>query len=230
MSRLRVATYNLHSGIGLDRRFRPQRILDVIGELDADIIALQEVLSPVFGVDVHEHLRAETGFHLATMTTMQLAGGTFGNAVLSRWPIVERVDHSLAVGDYEPRGALECVVGLGRSRLRVIATHLGLRSAERRWQIERLVEIARSNSDVPTVLAGDLNARRARSRELKACIEYFGSAAAPNTFPSIAPVLPLDRVFVLPGVMLMKVEAHRSRRARIASDHLPLLATIELPD
>jgi len=84
MSRLRVATYNLHSGIGLDRRFRPQRILDVIGELDADIIALQEVLSPVFGVDVHEHLRAETGFHLATMTTMQLAGGTFGQLLAAR--------------------------------------------------------------------------------------------------------------------------------------------------
>jgi len=230
MSRLRIATYNLHSGIGLDRRFRPQRILDVIAELDADIIVMQEVLSPVFGFDVHEHLRNETGFHFATMTTMQLAGGTFGNAVLSRWPILERVDHSLTIGDYEPRGALEVVVGRGRSKLRVIATHLGLRGAERRLQLARLIEIAQAGPDVPTVLAGDLNVRRARGRELTACIEYFGDVPAPNTFPSIAPVLPLDRVFVLPGVMVMKVEAHRSRRARIASDHLPLVATIELPD
>jgi endonuclease/exonuclease/phosphatase family metal-dependent hydrolase len=184
----------------------------------------------VYGFDVHEHLRAETGFHLATMATMQLAGGTFGNGVLSRWPILERVDHSLAIGDYEPRSALELVVECGRSKLRVIATHLGLRSAERRLQIARLIEIARADVDLPTVLAGDLNVRRARSRELTACIEYFGDVRAPNTFPSIAPVLPLDRVFVSPRVMLVKVEAHRSRRARIASDHLPLVATLEVAD
>lgn len=230
MSRLRIATYNLHSGIGLDRRFRPQRILDVIGELDADIIAMQEVLSPVFGFDVHEHLRAETGFHLAIMATMQLAGGTFGNAVLSRWPVLHRVDHSLTIGNCEPRGALELVVGRSRSKLRVIATHLGLRAVERRLQIASLIEIARADPDVPTVLAGDLNVRRARGPELTACLEYFGNAAAPKTFPSITPVLPLDRIFVMPRAMLVQVEAHRSRRARIASDHLPLVATIELPD
>lgn len=230
MSRLRIATYNLHSGIGLDRRFRPQRILAVIAELDADIIAMQEVLSPVFGFDVHEHLRAETGFHLATMTTMQLAGGTFGNAVLSRWPILERADHVLTVGAHEPRGALELIVGRSQRRLRVIATHLGLRSAERRLQISRLIDIARAGPDVPTVLAGDLNVRRARSRELIACIEHFGDVRAPNTFPSIAPVLPLDRIFAVPRAMLLRVEVHRSRRARIASDHLPLVATLELGD
>ena len=230
MSRLRIATYNLHSGIGLDRRFRPQRISDVIAELDADIIAMQEVLSPVFGCDVHEHLCRETGFHLATMTTMQLAGGTFGNAVLSRWPIRNRADHDLTIGAQEPRGALDLIIAPGRTKLRVIATHLGLRTEERRLQIARLVEIARAEPDVATVIAGDLNVRRARGRELAACIEYFGNAAAPKTFPSIAPVLPLDRVFVSPGVVLVKVEVHRSRRARIASDHLPLVATIELAD
>ncbi|HEV7491387.1 MAG TPA: endonuclease/exonuclease/phosphatase family protein [Rhodanobacteraceae bacterium] len=230
MSRLRIATYNLHSGIGLDRRFRPQRISDVIAELDADIIAIQELLSPVFGCDVHEHLRRETGFHLATMTTMQLAGGTFGNAVLSRWPIQDHVEHDLTIGAQEPRGALDVIIGRGRSKLRVMATHLGLRTEERRLQISRLVEIARAEPDVPTVLAGDLNVRRARGRELIACLEYFGNVAAPNTFPSITPILPLDRIFASPSALLLSVEAHRSRRARIASDHLPLVATIELQD
>jgi endonuclease/exonuclease/phosphatase family metal-dependent hydrolase len=230
MNRLRIATYNLHSGIGIDRRFRPQRILDVIAELDADIIALQEVLSPVFGCDMHEHLRRETGFHLAALTTMQLAGGTFGNAVLSRWPILERADHDLTIGSHEPRGALDLIIGRGTQRLRVIATHLGLRSAERSLQIARILEIARANPDFPTVLVGDLNVRRARGRELAACIEYFGDAPAPCTFPSIAPVLSLDRIFVSPSVKLLSIEANRSRRARIASDHLPLVATIELQD
>ena len=230
MTRVRVATYNVHSAVGVDRRFRPERIAAVIDELRADVVALQEVLSPVGGVDVHAYLREASGLHLVTMTTMQLAGGTFGNAVLSRWPILERVDHSLTIGDYEPRGALEVVVGRGRSKLRVIATHLGLRGAERRSQLARLIEIARTDPDVPTVLAGDLNVRRARGRELTACIEYFGDVPAPNTFPSIAAVLPLDRIFISPRVMLVKVEAHRSRRARIASDHLPLVATLDVTD
>lgn len=230
MSRLRIATYNLHSGIGLDRRFRPQRILDVIAELDADIIAMQEVLSPVFGFDVHEHLRAETGFHLATMATMQLAGGTFGNAVLSRWPILDLVEHGLTVGRLEPRGALDATLGRDKRELRVIATHLGLRGRERSEQLARLLTIVKSAAEIPTVLAGDFNITRARARALRAYAEHFGKADALATFPAIAPVLPLDRIFAVSGASIVDVEVHRSRRARIASDHLPLVATIELPD
>ena len=230
MSRIRIATYNVHSGVGVDRRFRPERILAVIVELEADIVAMQEVLSPVAGFDVHEHLRAETGFHLATMATMQLAGGTFGNAVLSRWPIVDVVEHSLGVGTREPRGALDVMLKRGRSTLRVISTHLGLSAAERRQQTERLLDIVRAGPDVPTLLAGDFNVTSARGRELRACHEHFGHFDAPRTFPSIAPVLPLDRIFVMPCSALLGVAAHRSRRARIASDHLPLVATLEVPE
>jgi endonuclease/exonuclease/phosphatase family metal-dependent hydrolase len=228
VSRIRVATYNLHSGVGVDRRFRPERILAVILELKADVIALQEVLSPVAGFDVHEHLREETGFHLATMTTMQLAGGTFGNALLSRWPIVDVAEHSLTVGTREPRGALDVTLDNGGRALRVISAHLGLSAAERREQIARLLDIVREGPDVATVLAGDFNVTRVRGRELRACHQYFGHSHAPRTFPSIAPVLPLDRIFVMPCSALIDVAAHRSRRARVASDHLPLVATLEL--
>lgn len=228
MTRIRVATYNLHSGVGVDRRFRPQRILAVIAELKADVLALQELLSPVANFDLHQHLRDETGFHLVTMATMQLAGGTFGNAVLSRWPILDSVEHSLNVGTREPRGAIEAIIGRGHPELRVIATHLGLRTAERRLQLDRLLEIARRNAAIQTVLAGDLNVTRARSSELRACREHFGHTDAPATFPSVAPVLPLDRIFVTPCSSLINVAAHRSRRARIASDHLPLVAMVEV--
>lgn len=230
MSRLRIATYNLHSGIGLDRRFRPQRILDVIAELDADIIVMQEVLSPVFGFDVHEHLRAETGFHLATMTTMQLAGGTFGNAVLSRWPIFDLVEHGLTVGRHEPRGALAATLGRDKRELRVIATHLGLRGAERSEQLARLLAIVKSTAEIPTVLAGDFNITRGRARALRAYAGHFGEVDAPATFPAIAPVLPLDRIFAVSGASVVDVKVHRSRCARVASDHLPLVATIEVRD
>ncbi|HVT33182.1 MAG TPA: endonuclease/exonuclease/phosphatase family protein [Rhodanobacteraceae bacterium] len=230
MTRLCVATYNVHSGVGVDRRFRPQRIADVIGELGADVVALQEVLSPVRGFDVHAHLGATTGFHLAAMATMQLAGGTFGNALLCRWPILDLAEHGLTVGSREPRGAIDATLGRGRQEIRVIATHLGLRSAERHEQLSRLVELVERRRELPTVLLGDFNATRAKSREIRAHAERLGTASVLATFPSIAPVLPLDRIFALHGAEIVDVAVHRSRLARVASDHLPLVATIEWPD
>ena len=230
MTRLRVATYNLHSGVGVDRRFRPARIIEVINELRADVVALQEVLSPVSGFDVHAHLRDETGLHLVAMTTMQLAGGTFGNALLCRWPIFDLVEHGLTVGTREPRGALDATIGRDARELRVIATHLGLRGSERQLQLARLLEIVKGTPDMPTVLAGDFNITRGRARALREYAAHFGKADALATFPSIAPVLPLDRIFAVAGASIVDVAVHRSRRARMASDHLPLVATIELPD
>jgi endonuclease/exonuclease/phosphatase family metal-dependent hydrolase len=164
------------------------------------------------------------------MTTMQLAGGTFGNAVLSRWPIFDVAEHGLTVGTREPRGALDVTIGRDLRELRVIATHLGLRVFERHEQLARLLAIARDGNELPTVLAGDFNVTRARARELHACAEHFGKVDALATFPSIAPVLPLDRILVAGGVKMTSIAVHRSRRARVASDHLPLVATVEIPD
>ena len=230
MTRLRVATYNVHSAVGVDRRFRPERIAAVIDELRADVVALQEVLSPVRGFDVHAHLREATGLHLVTMATMQLAGGTFGNAVLSRWPIIELAEHRLSVANREPRGAIDATIGRDARELRVLATHLGLRGSERSAQLSRLIEIVKAAPDVPTVLVGDFNMTRGKARELRAHAAHLGRHDALATFPSIAPVLPLDRIFALHGAAIVDVAVHRSRRARIASDHLPLVATIEIPD
>jgi endonuclease/exonuclease/phosphatase family metal-dependent hydrolase len=229
MTRVRVATYNVHSGVGVDRRFKPDRIAAVIDELRADVVALQEVLSPVRGVDVHAHLREASGLHLVTMTTMQLAGGTFGNALLSRWPILDLAEHGLTVGQREPRGAIDATIGRDARELRVIATHLGLRSAERHEQLARLLAIVKSAPEIPTVLAGDFNITRGRARELRAHAAHLGKSDALATFPSIAPLLPLDRIFALNRVAILDVAVHRSRLARVASDHLPLVATIELP-
>jgi endonuclease/exonuclease/phosphatase family metal-dependent hydrolase len=229
VTRLRIATYNVHSGVGVDRRFRPQRIVDVIDELEADVVALQEVLSPVRGFDVHANLREETGLHLVTLTTMPLAGGTFGNALLCRWPILDLAEHGLTVGTREPRGALDATIGRDARELRVITTHLGLRSAERHEQLARLLEIVKREPDLPTVIAGDFNITRARASELRAHAAHLGSLSALATFPSFAPMLALDRIFALHGAEIVDVAVHRSRKARVASDHLPLVATIELP-
>jgi endonuclease/exonuclease/phosphatase family metal-dependent hydrolase len=230
MTQVRIATYNMHSGVGVDRRFRPERIAEVIAGLGADVVALQEVLSPVRGFDVHAHLCDATGFYLAAMATMQLAGGTFGNALLSRWPIVDIVEHGLTIGRREPRGAIDATIGRESGGFRVIATHLGLRSAERHEQLSRLADLIERRRELPTILLGDFNATRAKSREIRAQAERLGTASVLATFPSVAPVLPLDRIFALHGAEIVDVAVHRSRKARVASDHLPLVATIELPD
>ncbi|MGH8173173.1 MAG: endonuclease/exonuclease/phosphatase family protein [Rhodanobacteraceae bacterium] len=231
MTELRVATYNVHSGRGVDGRFRPERISAVIAELRADVIALQEYVSLVRDFDLRDHLMRATGFQMIAMSTMKVGAGDFGNAILSRWPIVDAIEHGLSVGRYEPRGALEVILGRGQQpELRVIATHLGLRDHERRTQLARLIEIVKRDAKLPTVLAGDFNIARLQSVAFGACRAHFGHSHAPRSFPSFAPMLPLDRVWVSPCSALVSVAAHRSSRARIASDHLPVVATLELPD
>lgn len=230
MTELRVATYNVHSGKGIDGRFRPERVSAVIAELRADVIALQEYVSLVRDFDVRDHLMRATGFQLIAMSTMKVGSGDFGNALLSRWPILDAVEHSLSVGRYEPRGALEVVIGRKDPELRVVVTHLGLRDAERRDQLAKLLDIVQRDASIPTVLAGDFNIARLNSRSLGACRSHFGHSHAPRSFPSFAPVLPLDRLWVTPCSALVGVSAHRSPRARVASDHLPVVATLSLPD
>jgi len=230
MTELRIATYNLQSGIGMDRRFVPGRIAAVIDELCADVIALQEFLSPVETFDLKAHLAASTRFHAVLMPTMTFPHGSFGNAVLSRWPILDVAEHDLSVGAYEPRGALEVTVGEARPLLRVIATHLGLHAAERREQIARLSGIVKRGPTIPCVLAGDFNIVRSRSKDYAALDAHFGACPAPRSFPSIAPFFALDRIWASPRAALVGIETYRSWSARLASDHLPVVATLDFPD
>ena len=231
MTRIRVATYNLHSGIGVDRRFKPQRIIDVIGELDADVVALQELLSPVRGFDVHEHLRAETGLHLVAMTTMQLAGGTFGNAVLSRWPIIDVVEHGLTVGTREPRGALDVTIGRDLRELRVIATHLGLRTSERQRAAERACSRSRATATICRPCSPAISTSRAHAHA--SCARAPSISARSMCWRRFLRSRRCCRSIASSshgGAKLTGIAVHRSRRARMASDHLPLVATIEIAD
>ena len=225
--RLVLASYNTHSGVGLDRRFAPERIADVIAELGADVIALQELRSHSRGIDMLEVLRERCGHHAVSGPTMKFADGAFGNGLLSRFPIVSVQHVELGVVAREPRGAIDAVLDCGAARLRVIATHLGLRPSERGMQIERLLEVVRAGPPLPTALLGDLNEWFLRRRSLRWLHEHFGETPARATFPSPLPLLALDRLWVTPAHTLRSIGVHRSRLARIASDHLPLTAEIE---
>lgn len=224
---LTVATYNIHGAVGVDGRFAPDRIAAVLQEIGADVIALQEV--PLGGngaVDVLALLREATGLHAVEGPTEDSARRRYGNAVLSRYPIAATRAIDLSFGGREARGALDADLDCHGHALRVVATHLGLRPAERREQIRRLLQ-AFDTDGMPVLLLGDVNEWFVWGRPLRRLVSHFKAAPAPCTFPSRWPVFALDRIWIRPRQRLLHVEVHKSPLARIASDHLPLIAHID---
>jgi endonuclease/exonuclease/phosphatase family metal-dependent hydrolase len=228
MGKLRLASYNVHRGIGRDRRCDPQRILGVLREVDADVFALQEVEAHDNGGDMLAWLGAELGYQAIAGTTLQRHDGHYGNGLLSRCTAdaIDLVD--LSWRRREPRGAIAADIRCDGHVLRVVATHLGLRPAERREQVERLVRLFSWKENDRAVLMGDLNEWFLWGRPLRHLHRYFEQTRAIATFPARRPVLALDRLWTHPGSMLRGLQAHASPLARIASDHLPLVATLEL--
>jgi endonuclease/exonuclease/phosphatase family metal-dependent hydrolase len=220
---MRIATWNMHRGVGLDGRFDPQRIARVIAELDADVVALQEFHSRGC-FDMRAHLEAAGAAHAIVMPTFCKRGNEFGNAVLTRWPVRAVTCHALDVGRREPRNAIDVVIDQGEVTVRVVATHLGLRATERRIQVGNLLSLLGDTSALPTVLLGDFNAWQPRSlRDIDKCL---GASPAPPTFPSPFPLVAFDRIW---APAMADLHVHSSRTSRIASDHLPVVATLEFP-
>lgn len=230
---IKVASYNIHGGIGTDGHFVPKRICEVINELRADMIALQEVETRGTGFDMLRFLSQHTGLHAIPGPTLVRDDGDYGNALLTRYPPASVRHIDLSVKGCEPRGAidaqLECnAIESGTFALRVIATHLGLRPGERRWQVRRLLTALAEAPKQPTILLGDVNEWFLWGRPLRWLHAYFERTPHVSTFPSRAPFLALDRIWTSPRAHLVAVTSHRSPLSRLASDHLPLLARMRL--
>lgn len=227
-----VATYNVHTCVGVDRRYDPERTVAVLRELDADIIGLQEVdARHRMGRNLNQwdYFAEATGLHAVAGANVSDHRGRFGNAILTRFPVLGVRHIDLSIGAYEPRGAIEAELAIDGRALRVVVTHLGLRAGERRMQIARLLEaLADGPSEAEAMLMlGDLNEWRGRRGGISALDRQLGRAPAPRTFPSWLPVLPLDRIYAGGDASLRAVAVHRSPLARIASDHLPLRAAVD---
>jgi len=223
-----VATWNVHGGVGRDRRYHPARIAQVVDETQADVIALQEVGSRASAENLLAVLVRETGYHAVDGFTLKRNGYDFGNAVLSRFPIAETVRLDLTQQGCEPRGAVDTVIAVPNGPLRVIATHLGLRPSERRSQVKRLLATLERQDRLPTVLTGDVNEWYLWGRPLRWLHRHFKRTPAPATFPAWRPVFALDRLWTEPSRLLDELRVHDTPLARTASDHLPLVARLSL--
>ncbi len=224
-----VATWNIHGAVGTDGRYAPERIVEVLCEIGADIVALQEVASEQAHANFLHDLEHATGYGIVAGLLRQRHGSDFGNAVLSRYPVASVRHLDLAIGAHEPRGALDVCIDVGSTvPLRVIATHLGLRPGERREQVRRIVAAVERDSPHPTLLMGDLNEWYLWGRPLRWLHAHFKRSPHCATFPARWPFMALDRLWVHPRRRLAKVEVHASDLARLASDHLPLKGIIEM--
>lgn len=221
---MRIASYNIRKAVGLDWRRDPHRIVDVIAELNADVVALQEAdkrIGERAGVLPLDQLEEEHGYHLAGLSTGGLSHGWHGNAILYRTsslrnPVTER----LVLPAREPRGAI-CAF-FEENNFEVIGAHLALTAGIRLKQIQTLCTHAAS-SDRPTIIAGDFNHW---GRHLPAGPHQVVTPGL--SFHASRQIAALDRFILLGGVTVVASHVHRSLNARRASDHLPVVLDCEI--
>jgi endonuclease/exonuclease/phosphatase family metal-dependent hydrolase len=233
MTSFRVATYNVHKCVGLDRRRDPARTAAVIRELEADIVGLQEVYHRFDGTHQSaqmDFLAKETGYEAVPGPTIKLPNGQYGNVLLTRWPVIKKREIDLCFTCREPRGALETILAVHRHKVRVIVTHLGLARAERRHQIAQMIEyLGEETLAQLTVLVGDLNEWLPVSRGLHQIHRRLGRSPGLMSFPSWWPLLALDRIWVRPKEAIKTMRVHSTKLSRRASDHLPVVAELDAP-
>jgi endonuclease/exonuclease/phosphatase family metal-dependent hydrolase len=225
---VRVMTWNIHGGVGSDRCCDLDRIIALAQRHDPDIIALQEVDSrrvssnpePAF-----EALANALGEHVAEARLVTAPDGDYGHAVISRWPLSDVVRHDVSVRRREPRAAIEATIATPFGALHVVAAHLGLGFAERRRQAKHLADVARSGP-ARAILLGDFNDWTNRGSVQRTLKDLMPGRTDHKTFPARLPLLALDRIYVRPAELL--VRSWTDAAARAASDHLPVIADLDL--
>jgi len=245
---LKVLTYNIHRAIGVDRRFRPGRIVEILAHHDADLVLLQEVDDGAprsRELDLARELGREAGYaHVAAGYNVSYKKGRYGNALLSRWPLTIHRNIDLTIDHRKRRGCLHARVRIERGNLEarevdVFNLHLGLSARERTRQVGMLVrsaEFAAIPREAPCLVAGDFNDWRAQLLPIfleilefkSATRDRFGEPAAIRTYPSFSPTGALDKIYFRGPLRLIGARGCRLRVSRVASDHLPVVAEFEL--
>lgn len=243
---IKVLTYNIHRAIGVDRRFRPQRIADILKHYEADVVLLQEVDEGVprsRELNLAKELAEMAGYpHFALGHNVSLKKGRYGNATLSRFPILRERNIDLSIAEsWIRRGCQHTTLDLDGNghRLEVFNLHLGLSARERNKQLDLLVrsqEFSSVERDIPLLVGGDFNDWR--SLLMPAFTNGLGFGCATErkrgpyrcipTYPSFSPQGGLDRIYHRGQLQLVSVYSCRLQIARVASDHLPVVAEFEV--
>jgi endonuclease/exonuclease/phosphatase family metal-dependent hydrolase len=232
---VRIATYNIHRCRGMDRRVVPVRIIEVLREIDADVIALQEVIGAgPAGAGQAEEIGAGLGMGWVMNYVRTLRAHQFGNVVLSRYPIVHHSQYDLSWRTCESRNCQRADLDIGGQVLHVYNVHLGTAVLERRYQAGRLASFVHDRRVTgPKVILGDFNEwmRGLATKTLSSLFESVDIAAhlkRRRTYPGLFPVVHLDHIYYEGRVEVTSVEMPRTRKALMASDHLPLVATLRI--
>ncbi len=227
---IRVASYNIHKCVGTDRKFNPRRIIDVLAEINADVVALQEAdlrFGERKGLLDLEELHERVGLVPVPLANAKANHGWRGNVVLVREAVVHDT-HQLVLPGVEPRGALVVDIEAKNLHLRIIATHFGLLKRSRTLQVDAVLKSAADAADKTVLVMGDLNEWRIGRRSALAGLEpIFGSVQSfEPSYPSKFPLLALDRILCRPHKKLRNIKVHNSPLSRMASDHLPITAEL----
>lgn len=236
MKKLRIATYNIHKCVGLDRRFSPERIVEVLQEIDPDLIALQEVLCHS---DLHERehqaefIAGELKMNYSFGKNRHIKKGHYGNAVLSRLEIEESEKFDISISKREPRGCLRTKIKLNRTKhLEFFNLHLGTSFFERRQQVHKLLTpkvLENKTFGGKRIIAGDFNewTKGVTTRRFENNFERVDAKlhlGKRRTYPGVLPFLHLDHIYFDNEFRLINAFVHRSRTSLLASDHLPIVA------
>jgi endonuclease/exonuclease/phosphatase family metal-dependent hydrolase len=219
----------------MDRRTRPERVAEVLREVDADVIALQEVIGAgPTGRSHIEEIGASLGMGWVMAATRQLRGHQFGNVVLSRFPIASHCQHDLSWKTCEERCMQRVDVDVHGRTLHVYNVHLGTAILERRHQAKRLATIVSDRHVTgPKIVLGDFNewmrglTTTLLSEKLKS-VDLTQYMRRRRTYPGLFPILHLDHIYYDGPLEILHIEVYRTRRSLVASDHLPLIADIRI--
>ena len=232
---VRIATYNIHRCRGMDRRVVPARIVEVLRDIDADVIALQEVIGagPV-GAGQAEEIGAALGMGWVMNCVRTLRQHQFGNVVLSRYPILHHSSYDLSWRTCEPRNCQRADLDINGRLLHVYNVHLGTAVLERRYQAGRLAAFVHDRRITgPKIILGDFNEwmKGLATKTLSALFESVDISQhlkRRRTYPGLFPVVHLDHIYYDGKVEVVSVEMPRTGKALMASDHLPLVANLRI--
>jgi endonuclease/exonuclease/phosphatase family metal-dependent hydrolase len=243
--RIRIVSYNIHRAIGVDRRFRPERIVEILDHYKADLVLMQEVDEGAprsREMNLARELAEALEYpHYALGHNVSLRKGWYGNATLSRFPITRERNIDLTIGQRKRRGCQHTSLLIEGSRgkerrLEVFNLHLGLSAKERVHQVGKLVrssEFREIGENGACIVGGDFNDWRSQLQPIFTEVLGFRSATQRargpiRTYPSFSPTGGLDRIFYRGHIRGIASASCRMRVSKVASDHLPIIADFDI--